>query len=367
MASVILERVVKRYSGNPVPTIKELNLVVNDGEFMVFVGPSGCGKSTLLRMIAGLVTTTGGRIHIGGRDITELPPKERDISMVFQNYALFPHMSVYENIGFGLSIRKVDRKEIDMRVNEAAELLGLKNFLHKKPKDLSGGQRQRVALGRAIVRRPKVFLFDEPLSNLDAKLRTQMRSEISKLHKKLNTTMIYVTHDQCDAMTMADRMVVLSNGVIQQLGTPGDIYSSPKNAFVATFIGTPPMNLFRGKILEKSGTSFFTAGSFQMIIPERFCKFSDASSDECILGIRPEHIYLVQNKPPQITCSDIFECEVELAESMGNEICLHCVMGDVRFQSTQKHDFPIRTGDKIELVFDVNKIHVFNRNGQSLL
>ncbi|MCG2724917.1 MAG: sn-glycerol-3-phosphate ABC transporter ATP-binding protein UgpC [Elusimicrobia bacterium] len=367
MANVILEKIAKHYPGNDKPTVNDLNLSINDGEFMVFVGPSGCGKSTVLRMIAGLINTTSGKMLINGKDITDLPPKDRGISMVFQNYALFPHLDVYENISFGLSIRKTDKKEIDKRVNDAAELLGITDFLRKKPKNLSGGQRQRVAVGRAIVRRPKVFLFDEPLSNLDAKMRTQMRVEISKLHKKLKTTIIYVTHDQCEAMTMADRMVVLNNGIIQQCGAPSEIYSSPKNIFVATFIGSPPMNLFKGEIIREDDRLFFKINNTALMLP---LKFSGALKDETCdytLGIRPEHIYLDERKSDDMTFSEAIDCEIELAESMGNDVSLHCKAQGLEFQSNQRHDFPIKTGDRIKLVFAIDKLHLFDKNGDSVL
>ncbi|MBU2529688.1 MAG: sn-glycerol-3-phosphate ABC transporter ATP-binding protein UgpC, partial [Elusimicrobia bacterium] len=346
MANVILEKIVKHYPGNDKPTVRDLDLSIKDGEFMVFVGPSGCGKSTLLRMVAGLISTTSGKMFIDNQDITHLHPKDRSISMVFQNYALFPHLNVYENISFGLTIRKTDKKEIAIRVKDAAELLGITDFLDKKPKNLSGGQRQRVAVGRAIVRRPKVFLFDEPLSNLDAKMRTQMRVEISKLHKKLKTTIIYVTHDQCEAMTMADRMVVLNNGIIQQCGAPSEIYSSPKNIFVATFIGSPPMNLFKGEIIKKDDKLFFKIKNTTIMLP---LKSSDVLSDgnsDYTLGIKPEHIYLAERKPDGMTFGEDIDCEVELAESMGSDVSLHCNAQGLEFQSNQRHDFPIKAGDK---------------------
>lgn len=369
MANVGLEKVVKHYPGNKEPTVKEMNLSIDDGEFMVFVGPSGCGKSTVLRMIAGLINVTSGRMFIGGRDITGLPPKSRDISMVFQNYALFPHLNVYENIGFGLSIRGTNKREIEKRVNDAAKLLGLRDFLHKKPKDLSGGQRQRVAVGRAIVRKPKVFLFDEPLSNLDAKMRTQMRAEISKLHRKLGTTAIYVTHDQCEAMTMADRMVVLHDGVIQQCGAPSEIYSSPCNTFVATFIGSPPMNLFEADVVKKDGKLCLKVESITIGLPPELSQLLQQREVKsgCILGIRPEHIYLAGRKPQGMTFSENIACEVDLAESMGNDVALHCNTRGLVFQSNQKHDFPVKSGDHVNVVFALDKLHIFDKKGEVIL
>lgn len=368
MANVILEKVVKHYPGNEKPTVKDLDLSIDDGEFLVFVGPSGCGKSTVLRMVAGLINVTSGRMFIDGRDITDLPPKSRDISMVFQNYALFPHLNVYENIGFGLSIRGTGKREIEQRVNEAAKLLGLSDFLHRKPKDLSGGQRQRVAVGRAIVRKPKVFLFDEPLSNLDAKMRTQMRAEISKLHRKLKTTAIYVTHDQCEAMTMADRMVVLHDGIIQQCGTPSEIYSSPRNTFVATFIGSPPMNLFEGDVVNREGKTSFKMENLAISLPSRLSQLLQNKGAKAgyVFGIRPEHIYIAERKPSGMAFSEAIACEVDLAESMGNDVSLHCNARGLTFQSNQKHDFPVKSGDRINVVFALDKLHIFDKKGEAI-
>ena len=322
MASVELRNVTKVYD-NQVTAVQNATLFIHDREFIVLVGPSGCGKSTLLRMIAGLEEVTSGEILIDGKVVNEVPPKDRDIAMVFQNYALYPHMSVYENMAFGLKLRKFPREEIDNRVQEAAEILGIKEFLHRKPKALSGGQRQRVALGRAIVRKPKVFLFDEPLSNLDAKLRVQMRIEISRLHQRLQTTMIYVTHDQIEAMTMGDRIVVMKDGVIQQVDSPMAIYNNPVNLFVAGFIGSPAMNFIRGKIKPVGNGLQFHSQVFTFDIPP---SLQDALqqyvNEEVILGVRPEHIVDVHHhKGGTLTATQPIIAEV--VEPVGNEIFIY--------------------------------------------
>ena len=366
MAKVIFEKVAKRYQSNARHTVRELSLAIEDGEFLVLVGPSGCGKSTVLRMLAGLISVTAGKISIDGKDITRLPPKDRDISMVFQNYALFPHLDVYDNIAFGLKMRGTPKKEIDGRVREAAALLGIEPLLHKKPKELSGGQSQRVAVGRAIVRRPKVFLFDEPLSNLDAKMRTQMRSEISRLHRRLKATSIYVTHDQCEAMTMADRMVVLHDGVIEQCGTPHEIYSAPRNTFVATFIGSPPMNLFAAQAVCDGVPAGLKINDLMLPLPPQTAARLKAGS-KYTFGIRPEHIYLAERIYPGVNSSAPLACEVELAESMGNDVVLHCNSGGLAFQASLKHDFPVKSGDRINVVFALDKSHIFGENGERVV
>ncbi len=367
MAKVEFEKIIKHYPGNAQPTIQPLDLSIADGEFIVLVGPSGCGKSTLLRMIAGLTDADGGRMKVGDTDITDLPSKDRDIAMVFQNYALFPHMNVRDNISFGLRIRKTDKSEIDRRVGEAVEILGLGEFLEKKPGQLSGGQRQRVAVGRAIVRRPKVFLFDEPLSNLDAKLRTQMRAEISRLHRKLKATTIYVTHDQAEAMTMADRIVVLHNGIVQQCGRPLEVYSKPANTFVAGFIGSPPMNIFDARRDEKNGRALLHAGELSLPLPKETAeKLKSSGAANWRLGIRPEDVCLADRKTDGADYGETFECEVELAESLGNEVCLHCRGGGLSFQSTQKIDFEIRAGETLRMAFALDKLHVFDADGRRL-
>ena len=331
MAEVLLEDVVKVY-GEDVVAVKDMNLDIPDGEFVVFVGPSGCGKSTALRMIAGLEDITSGQIHIGEQIVNDLPPRDRDIAMVFQNYALYPHMNVRENMGFALKLKKEDKREIDRRVGEAAKILGIESFLDRKPKALSGGQRQRVALGRAIVREPKAFLMDEPLSNLDAKLRVNMRTEISKLHNRLGTTTIYVTHDQTEAMTMADRIVVLKDGEVQQVASPQEMYDCPENVFVAGFIGSPAMNFIKARLERESQSPAGYAAVFgeeaaQTRIPlskkavAEHPEVGEYADGEVILGIRPEHMEdasLLESRSARSSTSTL-EIEPEVIESMGSE------------------------------------------------
>jgi multiple sugar transport system ATP-binding protein len=316
MAKVIVKDIDKIFE-NGFHAVINVSFEAEDKEFVILVGPSGCGKTTTLRMIAGLENISKGDIIIGETRVNNIPPKNRDIAMVFQNYALYPHMTVYENMAFALQLRKVKKSEIDKTVKESAALLEIENLLDRKPKQLSGGQRQRVALGRAIVRKPKVFLFDEPLSNLDAKLRVQMRAEIIKLHKKLDTTIIYVTHDQVEAMTMADKMVVMKDGIIQQIESPLNIYNNPENLFVAGFIGSPSINIINGKIIEENGNLFFTNGNFKVQIPD-LPKLKKYVNSDIIMGIRPEDIYdaefdTMAEFPQQIDTI----CEV--VEPMGNE------------------------------------------------
>lgn len=308
MASVVLKGVKKIYKGG-FTAVKNFDLEINDKEFVVFVGPSGCGKSTTLRMVAGLEDITEGDIYIGGRRVNDAEPKDRDIAMVFQNYALYPHMSVYENMAFGLTLRRVKRDEIHRRVLEAAEILGISDLLARTPRALSGGQRQRVAIGRAIVRVPQVFLMDEPLSNLDAKLRNQMRAEIMQLREKINTTFIYVTHDQTEAMTLGDRIVIMRDGVIQQVGTPQEVFDTPANIFVAGFIGSPPMNFFKGIVTEKGGKQILSVCGGEMQIKDPSVK------GEVTVGIRPEHVYLTEKGS---MCG-----EIVVSEMMGSELHLH--------------------------------------------
>ncbi len=339
MAEVMLEDVVKVY-GEDVVAVSDMNLDIPDGEFVVFVGPSGCGKSTALRMIAGLEDISAGRISIGENVVNDLPPRDRDIAMVFQNYALYPHMNVRENMGFALKLKKMQKAEIANKVEEAAKILGIEHFLDRKPKALSGGQRQRVALGRAIVREPKAFLMDEPLSNLDAKLRVQMRTEIAKLHNRLSTTTIYVTHDQTEAMTMADRIVVLKDGVVQQVDAPQQMYQSPENVFVAGFIGSPAMNFIRARLERSSGAggelaAVFGEGSSQTRLPLSKEALAGAQSsdigeyvgEEVVLGIRPEHIEdaaLTGNARPG---SNTVEVSPQVIESMGSEKYVYFEVG----------------------------------------
>lgn len=359
MASVRYEHVTKTFG--EVKAVNDLTLEVKDKEFLVLVGPSGCGKTTALRLLAGLEDITSGTIYIGDRVVNDVPPKDRDIAMVFQSYALYPHMSVYDNMAFGLKLRKMPKSEIDRRVKEAAQMLGIAHLLDRKPKQLSGGQRQRVAVGRAIVREPKVFLFDEPLSNLDAKLRVETRASISKLHQRLGTTFIYVTHDQTEAMTMATRIAVLKDGVLQQIGTPQELYDHPGNMFVAGFIGSPAMNFFNAQIVSRDGDLMFDTGTFLLPVPaDSREKLRQRRDDQVIVGIRPEDIHDTEFTPPAIN-SALVEAMVDVVEPMGSEIYLNLVSGDQPFVARVDPRSRARTGNTIGLSFDVNKLHIFDK------
>ncbi|MBT2645576.1 sn-glycerol-3-phosphate ABC transporter ATP-binding protein UgpC [Bacillus sp. ISL-34] len=358
MAELVLDHIFKIYD-KKVTAVKDFNLRVADKEFIVFVGPSGCGKSTTLRMIAGLEDISQGDLYIDGKRVNDVPPKDRDIAMVFQNYALYPHMTVYDNMAFGLKLRKTAKAEIKQRVNEAARILGLEELLNRKPKALSGGQRQRVALGRAIVRDAKVFLMDEPLSNLDAKLRVQMRAEIAKLHKRLDTTTIYVTHDQTEAMTMATRLVVMKDGIIQQVGAPKDVYEKPINVFVGGFIGSPAMNFFTGTL--KEGT--IKIGEQTLEIPElkmKMLRDQGYVGKDVILGIRPEDFH---NEGAYFTESpnSTFTTQIDVAELMGAEIMLYSTLEGQDFVARVDAKNIIQAGEKIELALDMNKAHFFDK------
>ncbi|MBI5144115.1 MAG: sn-glycerol-3-phosphate ABC transporter ATP-binding protein UgpC, partial [Candidatus Omnitrophica bacterium] len=342
--------------------IRDINLGVENKEFVILVGPSGCGKSTTLRIIAGLEEASEGDVYIGDQLVNDVPPKDRNIAMVFQNYALYPHMSVYDNMAFGLKLRKYPKQEIETRVREAAAILGIEKLLHRKPRELSGGQRQRVAVGRAIVRKPLVFLFDEPLSNLDAKMRVQMRTEIKKLHIRLQTTMIYVTHDQTEAMTMGDRIVVMKDGYIQQIADPITLYDKPVNRFVAGFIGSPPMNFLRGHIIKKNGKYYFHEGNFQVkIIDAMSGKIIPYLDKEVIFGIRPEDIYdklFVSEAPPENT----IKAACEVIEPMGSDVYLHLNTGiNPLVARVGGHDKPTLNQD-MDLVFDMSKVHFFDKD-----
>jgi len=354
LASVELHQVFKAYDKNVVVT--DASVSIQDKEFIVLVGPSGCGKTTLLRMIAGLEDITDGTIRIGNKIVNEVAPKDRDIAMVFQNYALYPHMSVYENMAFGLRLRKFDPAEIDKRVQEAADILDIQHLLDRKPRALSGGQRQRVAVGRAIVRKPQVFLFDEPLSNLDAKLRVQMRTEISKLHNRLQTTMIYVTHDQVEAMTMGDRIVVMKDGVIQQVDSPLNLYDKPVNTFVAGFIGSPAMNFFDGEIIENG--ELFKHRHFEFKISESkkniLKKFNQ---HKLILGIRPEDFI-----EPGSTGVPYIPATVEVVEPMGNESYLYTRIGEQTITSRIRPTLQPEIGSEFHLGINIEKVHFFDKN-----
>ncbi|MDT8392040.1 MAG: sn-glycerol-3-phosphate ABC transporter ATP-binding protein UgpC [Lentisphaeria bacterium] len=365
MATVNLKNVWKMYAGG-VEAVKDFSLEIHDGEFLVLVGPSGCGKSTTLRMVAGLEEVSQGVIDIDGRVINDVPPKDRDIAMVFQNYALYPHMTVYDNMAFGLKLRKYKKPEIRERVEEAADILGIRELLHRRPKALSGGQRQRVAVGRAIVRKPKAFLFDEPLSNLDAKMRVQMRVEINKLHAQLKTTMIYVTHDQVEAMTMGDRIVVMKDGVVQQVARPTELYDNPANKFVAGFIGTPPMNFFEGVIKENGDTVMFDGGAFQFTIPEAWRPTLRTHAGRPVtFGSRPENIG--SNSAKMIAGAPSIQATIEVTEPMGSETYLHLKAGDHRFISRVDAHVTATYGDKLDLPIDMKKAHFFDGDSELVI
>ncbi|WP_010283554.1 ABC transporter ATP-binding protein [Bacillus timonensis] len=361
MAELVLDHIYKVYD-NKVTAVEDFNLHIQDKEFIVFVGPSGCGKSTTLRMIAGLEEISQGDFFIDEKRVNDVAPKDRDIAMVFQNYALYPHMSVYDNMAFGLKLRKFPKDEIDRRVKEAAKILGLEEYLTRKPKALSGGQRQRVALGRAIVRDAKVFLMDEPLSNLDAKLRVQMRAEISKLHQRLQTTTIYVTHDQTEAMTMATRLVVMKDGIIQQVGAPKDVYDNPENVFVAGFIGSPAMNFFPGKLQD--GT--FTTGNVKVAVPEgkmKVLREQGYVNKDIILGIRPEDIH---DEPVFIESAQDSKINalIEVSELTGAETMLYSQLAGTDFVARVDSRTQAKPGETIELAFDMNKCHFFDADSE---
>jgi multiple sugar transport system ATP-binding protein len=348
--------------------VNNLTLDVPDKEFLVLVGPSGCGKSTALRCLAGLEEITSGEILIGDRVVNDVPPKDRDIAMVFQSYALYPHMTVYDNMAFGLKLRKTPKAEIDRRVQEAAKMLGITQLLPRKPKQMSGGQRQRVALGRAIVRDPAVFLLDEPLSNLDAKLRVQTRAEISKLHQRLGTTFIYVTHDQVEALTMADRIAVLRDGVLQQADTPVNLYDHPGNVFVAGFIGSPAMNFFSGTVTGTLDEMYVDCGAFRLrLTPHEIEQLGQQSiGREVIFGVRPEDIHHPQYMPPGVV-EQLIEAVVDVTELMGNEIFVYCQTGDQNFVARVDPRADLRTGDKVQMAFNTEKVHIFDRTTEKSL
>ncbi len=358
MASVTFEHVSKRF-GDFV-AINDLNIEIADKEFLVLVGPSGCGKTTALRCLAGLEEVTGGNVKIGDVVVNDIAPKDRDIAMVFQSYALYPHMSVYDNMAFGLKLRKVPKSEIKRRVEEAAGILGIEQLLKRKPRELSGGQRQRVAVGRAIVREPKVFLFDEPLSNLDAKLRVQTRTQISKLHQRLQTTFIYVTHDQMEAMTMATRIAVMNKGVLQQLDTPQTLYDRPANLFVAGFIGSPAMNFFPARLRKDGSELFVDTGDFAVKVPEsRTSVYMPLADKQVIFGIRPEDIHNPQFVPPDIHVSPV-DAKVEITELMGNEIFLYLMSGKNNYVARVDPRTRFQIGENVQVAFNMDNFHIFD-------
>jgi len=365
MAQVIFEHVTKRF--DTVVALEDLNLEIHDGEFLVLVGPSGCGKSTALRCLAGLEEITSGKISIGERDVTQVPPKDRDIAMVFQAYALYPHMSVRDNLAFGLKLHHTPHDVINQRVNQTAEMLGLMPLLDRKPKALSGGQRQRVALGRAIVREPQVFLMDEPLSNLDAKLRVQTRAEIIKLQERLGTTTVYVTHDQVEAMTMGHRIAVMNAGVIQQLDTPQNLYDRPANMFVATFIGSPAMNVFPAEIVKESdGLKLVFEENKLAIPPDRTGTLESEIGEKVIAGIRPEHLTLKDGVVPEGDTT--IQMPVDLVEPLGSETLVHLrAPGGELIVARIDPSAHVRTGDRLDLVVDPSRIYVFDATTEQAL
>jgi multiple sugar transport system ATP-binding protein len=363
MAGVRLSHIYKSYPGSANPTVIDFDLEIADKEFLVLVGPSGCGKSTTLRMIAGLEEISQGELYIGDRLVNDVAPKDRDIAMVFQSYALYPHMNVYQNMAFGLKLRKFKKADIDARVREAARILDIEHLLDRKPKALSGGQRQRVALGRAIVREPQVFLMDEPLSNLDAKLRVQMRAEIAKLHKRLETTVIYVTHDQTEAMTMGDRIVIMKDGYIQQADSPSEVYNNPRNLFVAGFIGSPSMNFINGQLTEEGGNVIYKANGLNVAIPEGKAKVLREKGyigKEVIMGVRPEDIH---QEPIFLEASpnSIVNAHIEVAENLGHEMYLYLNgIGNETTIARVDGRAGLVEGTNVKLALDMNKVHMFD-------
>ena len=361
MASLSLRNINKVYP-NGFCAVKDFNLEIKDKEFIIFVGPSGCGKSTTLRMIAGLEEISSGELYIGDRLVNDVEPKDRDIAMVFQSYALYPHMTVEENMAFSLKLRKVPKEEIAQKVNDAAKILGLENLLDRKPKALSGGQRQRVAMGRAIVRNPKVFLMDEPLSNLDAKLRVQMRTEIAALHQRLGTTIICVTHDQTEAMTLGTRIVVMKDGIVQQVDTPQNLYDKPANLFVAGFMGSPQMNFMEGEVKVEGNAAKISFVGTDIELPDYKAKAlidGGYAGKKVVFGIRPENIY--DDEEFLSKAKAVFESEVKVYELLGAEVFLYFDLGETPITARVEPTTKARPGDKIKVGFDVDKIHIFDK------
>jgi multiple sugar transport system ATP-binding protein len=366
MASIKYDHVYKRFG--EVTVLKDLNIDIGDQEFLVLVGPSGCGKTTALRCLAGLEEISDGTIYIGERIVNDVPPKDRDIAMVFQSYALYPHMSVYDNMAFGLKLRKTPKAEIDKRVKEAAEMLSIGHLLDRKPKALSGGQRQRVALGRAIVRNPAVFLMDEPLSNLDAKLRVQTRAEISKLHQRLKTTFIYVTHDQTEALTMGTRIAVMKDGIVQQLDTPQALYDQPSNMFVAGFIGSPSMNFFEANLDRRDGGLMVDLGSFQLPVPsQKLDALGNHVGKPIFFGIRPEDIHDSHYGPPGIDAAAKFPTNVNVIEPLGSEVFAYVENGGKEMVARFDPRTNARVGQPVDVVADMGKMHIFDRESEKAL
>ena len=368
MADLQLKHIYKRYAGG-VTAVSDFTLDIDDKEFIILVGPSGCGKSTTLRMVAGLEEISEGELYIGGRLVNDVAPKDRDIAMVFQNYALYPHMTVFENMAFGLKLRKTPKDEIKKRVTEAAKILDIEHLLDRKPKALSGGQRQRVALGRAIVREPQVFLMDEPLSNLDAKLRVQMRAEIGKLHKRLETTFIYVTHDQTEAMTMGSRIVVMKDGIMQQCASPTELYDEPVNMFVAGFIGSPQMNFINVKVDKRDNGVYLVNDNISIKLPEgkgNRPELAEYYGKEVVMGIRPENIHEDETYLSTMPES-VVDVDVDLTEMMGAETFLYLKLANAPLIARLNRRTTAQHGDKIKVAFDANKIHLFDKDTESAI
>jgi len=365
MASVTYKHVYKRFGD--VVAVNDLDIHIEDKEFLVFVGPSGCGKSTSLRLLAGLDEISDGEILIGDRVVNDVPPKDRDIAMVFQSYALYPHMDVYDNMAFGLKLRGTPKQEIQQRVEKAADILGIHNLLDRKPKQLSGGQRQRVAVGRAIVREPNVFLMDEPLSNLDAKLRVQARAEISKLHQRLETTFIYVTHDQVEAMTMGTRIAVLNDGILQQIDTPQNLYDYPANIFVAGFIGSPAMNFFDGELVEHDGRVAVKTNEFLLTVPEeKEDVYRPHLGENIVFGVRPEDIHDPDFAPPDIS-QQLVEAEVDVTELMGDEVVVYLKSRDTEFLGRFDPRTEAKVGKKMSAAFNMDRMHIFDKTTEKAI
>ena len=365
MASITYDHVWKRFGD--VTAVQDLDIKIEDKEFLVFVGPSGCGKTTSLRLLAGLEEITEGDIYIGDRLVNDVPPKDRDIAMVFQSYALYPHMSVYDNMAFGLKLRKTPKSEIDRRVTEAADILGIGNLLDRKPKQLSGGQRQRVAVGRAIVRDPAVFCMDEPLSNLDAKLRVQARAEISKLHQRLETTFIYVTHDQVEAMTMGTRIAVMKDGLLQQIDSPQNLYDKPDNVFVAGFMGSPAMNFFEATLTASDGKVFVDTGVFRVQMPESKADlYRQHAGKQVTFGIRPEDIHDPQYAAPGIERA-LVDGQVDVTELMGNEVIVYILSGDYQYLARVDPRTDFTVGNRVQVAFNMSNAHIFDRETEKAI
>jgi multiple sugar transport system ATP-binding protein len=363
MAQVILKDVTKRFGR--ITAVSDFDLSIKDREFIVLVGPSGCGKSTTLRMVAGLESVTEGEVHIGDRLVNNIPPKSRNIAMVFQNYALYPHKNVYQNMAFGLKLRRRPKEEIDKRVKEAATILGIEDLLNRRPDHLSGGQRQRVALGRAIVRQPEVFLFDEPLSNLDAKLRVHMRAELIRLHERLKTTMVYVTHDQVEAMTMGDRIVIMKDGVIQQVGTPLEVFRQPRNLFVAGFIGSPAINLFDCHLIQEDSNLYIKTSGFTLRVPEeKTMVYERYVGRPVVFGIRPEYIYDPRLSPARLEDNTI-PAMVDVLEPLGSEVIIYFKINGQSLVGKLDANTEATSGQNLDIYLDMSKMHLFDpRSGE---